>query len=176
MRALSSPCLFQKNPRVRKIRVRNSGAGNGCVNFMDAWRKCALLEKPMSIKFLVLGGGILGLGGGECRFYFYGREDFSDFFKPTTNRSPELPELPDQRRLGAKKSTQCFFVQNVSKTLRVMDVRAENRGRPHQKNAFFRGAGGGEKLFDPGSSGRKGQECPREIQTKKFMFMLFFLP
>ena len=34
----------------------------------------------MSIKFLVLGGGGLGLGGGgECRFYFYGREDFSDF-------------------------------------------------------------------------------------------------
>ena len=35
----------------------------------------------MSIKFLVLeGGGILGffLGGGECRFYFYGREDFSE--------------------------------------------------------------------------------------------------
>ena len=34
----------------------------------------------MSIKFLVLGGGgILGLGGGgECRFYFYGRADFSE--------------------------------------------------------------------------------------------------
>ena len=33
----------------------------------------------MSIKFLVLGGGILGFGGGgECRFYFYGRGDFSD--------------------------------------------------------------------------------------------------
>ena len=34
----------------------------------------------MSIKFLVLrGGGILGLGGdGKCRFYFYGRGDFSD--------------------------------------------------------------------------------------------------
>ena len=32
-------------------------------------------------KFLVLGGGgIFGFwgGGGECRFYFYGREDFSD--------------------------------------------------------------------------------------------------
>ena len=32
----------------------------------------------MSIKFLVLGGGgILGFGGGgEYRFYFYGRADF----------------------------------------------------------------------------------------------------
>ena len=48
----------QKNPRVRKIRVRNSGAGNGCANFMDAWKKCVLSAgKPMSIKFLVLGGG-----------------------------------------------------------------------------------------------------------------------
>ena len=27
---------FQKNPRVRKILVRNSGAGNGCANFMGA--------------------------------------------------------------------------------------------------------------------------------------------
>ena len=33
----------------------------------------------MSIKFFVIGGGILGLGGGgTCGFYFYGREDFSD--------------------------------------------------------------------------------------------------
>ena len=76
---------IQKNPRVRKIRVRNnSGAGNGCANFMDTWKNCLLSAgKLMSIKFLVLGGGILGLGfffwgGGEslCRFYFYGREDF----------------------------------------------------------------------------------------------------
>ena len=35
----------------------------------------------MSIKcffFFGGGGGILGGGGGECRFYFYGRADFSD--------------------------------------------------------------------------------------------------
>ena len=34
----------------------------------------------MSIKFLVLGGGfgVFWGGGGKCRFYFYGREDFSD--------------------------------------------------------------------------------------------------
>ena len=39
----------------------------------------------MPIKFLVLGprggGGVIWVlgGGGECQFYFYGREDFSDF-------------------------------------------------------------------------------------------------
>ena len=56
-------------------------------------------------------------------------------------------------------------------------------GRPRRKSwtsapksAFSCGPGGGEKLFDPGASGCKGQECPREIRTKKFMFMLFFFP
>ena len=34
----------------------------------------------MSIKFLVLGGGHCGFrgGGGKCKFYFCGREDFSE--------------------------------------------------------------------------------------------------
>ena len=33
----------------------------------------------MSIEFLVLGGGYFGFGGGgKCRFYFYGRGDFSE--------------------------------------------------------------------------------------------------
>ena len=56
----------QKNPRGHKIFVRNSGAGNGCANFMGTWKNCFLsARKPMSIKFLVLGGGgILGFGGG----------------------------------------------------------------------------------------------------------------
>ena len=55
----------QKNPRVRKMLVCNSGAGNGCVNFMGAWKNAFFLqEKPMSITFLFfLGGGILGLVG-----------------------------------------------------------------------------------------------------------------
>ena len=80
----------QKNPRVHKIFVRNSGAGNGCVNFMDAWKNALFLqEKAMSIKFLVLGGGILGFGGGgECRFYFYGRADFSEI---GLGRAPTSP-------------------------------------------------------------------------------------
>ena len=43
---------------------------------MGAWKNAFLLqEKPMSVKFLLLGGGFFG---GECRFYFYGREDFSE--------------------------------------------------------------------------------------------------
>ena len=42
------------------------GAGNGCANFMDAWKNALFLqEKPMSIKFLVLGGGwYFGFWGG----------------------------------------------------------------------------------------------------------------
>ena len=39
----------------------------------------------MSIKFRVLGGG-LG-GGGEWRFYFYGREDFSELFRHAWRQS-----------------------------------------------------------------------------------------
>ena len=51
-----------------KFFVRNSGAGNGCANFMGAWKKCALSagNKPMSIKFVVLGGG------GYFGFFFGG--------------------------------------------------------------------------------------------------------
>ena len=73
----NASCQIQK---VRKIRVRDAGAGNGSPNFMDTWKKCALSSgKPVSIKFLVLGGGgsfgFFG-GGGRCRFYFYGCADF----------------------------------------------------------------------------------------------------
>ena len=42
-----------------------------------------LLENAMPIKFLLLGGGVLGFfrrgGGWKCQFYFYGRRDSSDF-------------------------------------------------------------------------------------------------
>ena len=68
-------CLFRKNPRVRKIVVRNSGAGNGCVKFMGAWKNCVLSAgKPLSIKFLVLGGGggFGVLGGGSADLIFMG--------------------------------------------------------------------------------------------------------
>ena len=72
--------MNQKNPRVRKIRVRNSGAGNGCANFMDAWKKCVLsagLEKMRSFcrsthvhKIPRFGGG------GSADFMFMGARIF----------------------------------------------------------------------------------------------------
>ena len=49
----------------------------------------------MSIKFLVFfGGGILGFWGGECRFYFYGRADFSEI----RNSSPISSETSEDLR------------------------------------------------------------------------------
>ena len=59
-----------------------------------------------------------------------------------------------------------------------MDVRAENRGRPHQKVRFPAAPVVGRNFLTSGTwaFGRKGQECPWEIRAKKFMFMLFFLP
>ena len=76
-----SSAILQKNPRVRIIFVRNSGAGNGCANFMGTWKNCVLsVGKAMSIKFLVLGGGILGFRGGSADFIFMGARIFLNTF------------------------------------------------------------------------------------------------
>ena len=103
--ALSLIWFAGATPEVRKILVsvkifaRNSGAGTGCANCMGAWKNAFFLqEKPMPIKFLVLGGGILVFlgGGGECRFYFYGREDFSESVFVNFSRLSQL--LPSDTR------------------------------------------------------------------------------
>ena len=63
-----------------KFFVCNSGAGNGCANFlMDACKKSVRSAgKAMSIKFLVLGGGgYFGFwGGGSADFIFMGARIF----------------------------------------------------------------------------------------------------
>ena len=99
----------QKNPRVRKIRVCNSGAGNGCANFMGAWKKGVLSAgKPMYIKFLVLGGGgYLGLGGGECRFYSYGCGGFLIF--STHSDTQAVPAFHNVQTFKGIFSTGAFF-------------------------------------------------------------------
>ena len=69
--------ISQKNPRVRKIRVRNSGAGNGCANFMDTWKECVLSAgKTMSVKFPFFGGGFGGRGGGVPILFLWARGFF----------------------------------------------------------------------------------------------------
>ena len=78
--------------------------------------------------------------------------------------------------IGGQKSMQTFFLQSFSRTLRVMDVRAKKSWTSAPRNAFFCGQGDGEKLFDPGASGRKGQECPRKIGPKSLCLCCFFFP
>ena len=70
-RANFAPLQAQKNPRVRKIRVRNSGAGNGCAKFMDTWKKCVLSAGKAHVRKIPLffwGGG--GFGGGGVPILF----------------------------------------------------------------------------------------------------------
>ena len=77
---------------------------------------------------------------------------------------------------GQKKSAQTLFAQSFSRTLRVMDVRAENHGRPQQTVRFPATPVMGRNLLDPWASGRKGQECPQENRTEKFICMVYFFP
>ena len=79
------------------------------------------------------------------------------------------------RELGAKKQHKMFWYKvfrepfgSWTSAPRIVDVRT--------KKCVFCSPGDGEKLFDPGASGRKGEEYPREIRTEKFMFILFVLP
>ena len=77
--------IFQKNPRVQKNSCPRFWGRKWLRQFYGHLEKCVLCAgKPMSIKFRVLGvGGVFwvwGGGGGKCRFYFYGREDFSEFY------------------------------------------------------------------------------------------------
>ena len=71
-----------------KYFARNSGAGNGCTDFMGAWKKLPSFcsKTSMPIKFLVFGvGGILGFGGGggSADFIFMGARIFLTILKRT---------------------------------------------------------------------------------------------
>ena len=77
--------------------------------------------------------------------------------------------------LGAKNSTQTFFVQSFSTTLRVMDVRAENRGRPHQKVRFPTAPVVGRNFLTLGHPGVRvrnvrGKSGPKSLCLCCFLF------
>ena len=67
----------------------------------------------MSIKFLVGGGGYFGFGGGECRFYFYGRADFSESIAQRVFAllTPEIPHPETAQML----QNQCSRSRAVSR-------------------------------------------------------------
>ena len=78
--------------------------------------------------------------------------------------------------LSAKKSTQTFFVQSFSTTLRVMDVRAENRGRPHQKVRFPAAPVVGRNFLTPGHPGVRVRNVRGKSGPKSLCLCCFFFP
>ena len=87
--------LIIKNPRVRKICPQFWGR-KWLRQFYGRLQKCALSAGKAHVHKIppFRGGGILGFGGGggECRFYFYGREGFSDY-----NQKILLLSVPQSR-------------------------------------------------------------------------------
>ena len=60
--------------------IRNSGARNGCANFMGTWDFLILSarKRPMPIEFLILGGGsFFAGGGGDVPISFLWAQGFS---------------------------------------------------------------------------------------------------
>ena len=78
--------------------------------------------------------------------------------------------------LGAKKSTQTFFVQSFSKTLRVMDVRAENRGRLHQKVRFSAAPVMGWNFSTQGRPGVRVRNVRGKSGPKSLCLCCFLFP
>ena len=77
---------------------------------------------------------------------------------------------------GAKKSTQTFFVQCLSTTLRVMDVRAKNRGRLHKKLRFPAAPVVGRNFLTPGHSGVRVGNVRGKSGPKSLCLCCFFFP
>ena len=78
--------------------------------------------------------------------------------------------------IGAKKSTQTFFVQSFSKTLRVMDVRTKNRGRPHQKVRFSAAPVMGRNFLTQGRPGVRVRNVRGKSGPKSLCLCCFFFP
>ena len=78
--------------------------------------------------------------------------------------------------VGAKKSTQTFFVQSFSATLRVMDVRAENRGRPRRKVRFPVAPVVGRNFLTPGHPGTRVRNVRGKFGPKSLCLCCFFFP
>ena len=78
--------------------------------------------------------------------------------------------------IGARKSTQTFFGQSFSRTLRVMDVRTKNRGRPHRKVRFPAAPVAGRNFLTPGHPGVRVRNVRRKFGPKSLCLYCFFFP
>ena len=69
-----------------------------------------------------------------------------------------------------------FFVQSFSTTLRVMDVRAENRGHPHQKVRFSAAPVVGRNFLTLGHPGVRVRNVRGRSGPKNLCLCCFFFP
>ena len=85
---------------------------------------------------------------------------------------------PGKRGLsvGPNKSTQTFFVQSFSTTLRVMDVRTENHGRPRQKGRFPAAPVVRRNFSTPGDPGVRVRNVRGKSGPKSLCLCCFFFP
>ena len=138
--------------------------------------------------------GIFRIPAPQNRFFFFfflGFKGHTELYDPHpfTLKTPTSPEGVQTQKMdfdfvffvcssccrGQNINSKCF----CSKFFDNPSGHGCPRRKPWtsaQKSAFSCGPGGGKKLFDPSPSGRKGQGCPREIRTNKFMFMNFIFP
>ena len=77
---------------------------------------------------------------------------------------------------GQTNQHKLFFVQSFSRTLLVMDVRAENRGRPRQKVHFSAALVMGRNFFNPGHPGIRVRNVRGKSGPKSVCLCCFFFP
>ena len=145
----------------------------------------------MSIKFLVLGGGFrVGGGGGKCRFYFYGRGDFSDIGSGANRRRnhTESRDFWCTERVLSKASAQsghnAYATQaspsQISRVLLLAGVQPFNSRMAHNnpeipKNTVFTRtfSKSSRELFEKVPVTRVRN--PAEIVQKKLVQMNLFI-
>ena len=103
-----------------------------------------------------------------------------------TSGSRMSQEYPAQKLMFRLLFTSCnnrgqkinanFFLQSFSTTLRVMDVRAENRGRPHQKVRFPAAPVVGRNFLTPGHPGVRVRNVRGKSGPKNFCLCCFLFP
>ena len=91
-------------------------------------------------------------------------------------RSPSLYACNVCKEIRDLKINPNLFVQNVSRTLWVMDVRAENRGCPQQKARFPVAPVMGRNFWTPGHQGVRVRNVRGKSGPKNVCLCCFFSP